>query len=409
MEKKRNRRSLSLLTGVAVVAMLHGAPASAVEFAGINFFGYTRFGTYDSSRDGQLGGYTLGGDAQKFRLGNEGDNGLEFGMGKTVELSGGVKVGFQYMPIIWNGHTQNAQAYATVSGLSFAPEAEFWIGQRRLRLQDVHIVDHFFADYGDNYGAGFTGWKLGEFGKLGVGVFNSTSSYNHNTELNAAKRVNVDVSDIQTNPGGSLRVTGTAVSGKFKYGSGGGGLSLVHNQKDFLAENLKHSVFLQFATGHTALGGQFRNLGEGDASAPGVKGWRIVDSLNWQFGKFGGQTIASYESGKLQGGPNDGRGTKDTSLGGRISYAVTNNIKLLLEAGTTTRQVDGRPTQRLNKITFAPALALGPDFWSRPELRFYVTRVNWNAEAALANASGFGGSSRRGATLIGMQLESWWE
>jgi hypothetical protein len=61
MEKKRNRRSRSLLTGIATVAMLHGAPASAIEFAGINFFGYTRFGTYDSSRDGQLGGYTLGG------------------------------------------------------------------------------------------------------------------------------------------------------------------------------------------------------------------------------------------------------------------------------------------------------------------------------------------------------------
>jgi maltoporin len=55
-------------------------------------------------------------------------------------------------------------------------------------------------------------------------------------------------------------------------------------------------------------------------------------------------------------------------------------------------------------------LALAPEFWSRPELRFYMTHVSWNAAAAAANSggSGFGASGRTFSTLVGAQIETWW-
>ena len=103
---------------------------------------------------------------------------------------------------------------------------------------------------------------------------------------------------------------------------------------------------------------------------------------------------------------------KDTSLGGRVSYAVTKNFKWLVEAGTTSRKFsDNQAAQRLNKLTIAPTLALSPDFWSRPELRFYVTKANWNQAAADANATtsnAFGANGRTSQTLAGVQYEVWW-
>jgi maltoporin len=77
--------------------------------------------------------------------------------------------------------------------------------------------------------------------------------------------------------------------------------------------------------------------------------------------------------------------TKDFSLGARGSYAFTKHFKGLAELSTTTRKGAGAD-QRLSKLTLAGALALSEDFWSRPELRLYVTKANWNQAAAVANA-----------------------
>jgi maltoporin len=412
--------------GVAALG-LYALQASATEFAGIDLFGYSRGGFYSSTNGTPRGGYTLGGDAQKFRLGNEGDNGIEFGMTKVFDVGDGRKFGVTYMPAVWNSTSSTVQAYATFSGLSFAPEAVFWAGQRRLRIQDVHIVDKFFQDYGDNYGAGFTDMKLGSV-KLGAAVFTGDSIGDKVSNPNRARRVNVNVGDIATNPGGKLNVIATAVTGKFAYGGNGTGLSLLHNQTDFLMPGLKNTVFVQAANGHAGVNGQFSGLDTAGAPGyamgpgglitptgnlttpnPGQNSWRVIHSLNWQSGSFGGQTIASYQRSRAEGGPTDGVRTTDTSLGGRVSYAFTDNFKLLTEAGTTSRAIDGQATQRLHKLTIAPTLALRRDFWSRPELRFYVTRVAWNDAAAVANSATFGAKGRRSSTLVGLQYEAWWE
>lgn len=401
------------LFGAAMaLAITAGSPAQAVEIGGLDINGYTRFGAYSSPAGTPLGGYTLGGDTQKFRLGNEGDNGIELGIGKTADIGDGRKFSFMYMPAVWSGNYATAQGYVAMSGFDFAPEARFWIGQNRLRLQEVHIVDSFVMDYGDNTGVGMTGLDLG-YAKLGVGLFNSGTLDYSSIVPNDAKRINVDLSDIRTNPGGKLRVLATLVGGNFQMGSPGGGLSVSHDQSDFLLDGLANTFFLQGSTGHAGINGKFQGLGDasnGAGQQPGMKSFRIADMLNWQYGAFGGQALASWQTGRVDGGVNHGRGTRDTSLGGRVSYAIGQNFKLLAEAGATTRSVDGQARQSLNKFTIAPTLALEPEFWSRPELRFYLTHASWNAAAAAANAAagGFGAGGRVSSTLAGVQLEVWW-
>jgi maltoporin len=193
--------------------------------------------------------------------------------------------------------------------------------------------------------------------------------------------------------------------------SGGSGLTLNHNQSNFGMAGLTNSLFLQTSSGYANINGRFGDISS--TTVYGKKTNRIADSINWQSGRFGGQAILGYQTTKSDD-PAATQTIKDTSLGGRISYAYTKNFKMLVEAGTTSRSFsDSSPSQRLNKITIAPTIAMSPDFWSRPELRFYVTKANWNQAAADANNGGagegtFGTNNRKNQTLAGVQYEVWW-
>ncbi|RQO83096.1 carbohydrate porin [Acidovorax sp. FJL06] len=372
-----------------------------MDVAGFEFNGYSRGGPVFNHSDGVKGNLALGGDLQKFRLGNEGDNGIEVNFARTFE-AGGVKWKVNYMPAKWgSGDIGTEQAYVEMSGLSFSPEAKFWAGQRRLRIQDVHIVDYFLMNYGDNQGAGVTDIPLGG-AKLGVGVFTGDKFDSHLPSNVKAHRVNADISEINTNPGGKLRVLLTAVGGSGQVGGGSGsGISVSHNQSDFMVKGLSNALFLQTSRGHARIDGEFESI---DGKGAGKTATRIADAINWQSGPFGGQALIAYQTNKAD---ITGVQTKDFSLGGRGSYAFTKNFKGLAEVSTTTRKGTG-PDQRLSKVTLAGALALNEDFWSRPELRLYVTKANWNQAAAVANAGSFGANGKTSRTLVGVQYEVWW-
>lgn len=369
------------------------------------FHGYSRGGPVLSSSDGVTGNFSLGGDLQKFRLGNEGDNGIEIDLiarGKVDNIRWKV----QYMPSKWNaGNVGTEQAFVEMGGMPFAPEANIWVGQRRLRLQDVHITDYNVVNYGDHQGVGFTDLELGGGAKLAVGVFSyqkfDAPALSGGVE---ATRFNVDFSEIPVNPGGTLRVLLTGVNGsKLGNSNSGSGVSLVHNQKDFLVPGLGNALFLQASTGHAGIDGRYESI---ENNAAGKQGFRIADSLSWQLGAFGGQTLVGYQTAKDD---KTGIETRDTSFGGRISYAFSKNFKLLIEGASTGRTFsNGGADQRLDKLTIAPTLALGPDFYSRPELRFYVTSSTWNDAAALANANGFATGNKTARTVAGVQYEVWW-
>lgn len=392
---KRNR----LLAVALAAACANGA--MAMDVAGFEFTGYSRGGPVFNHSDGVKGGLSLGGELQKYRLGNEGDNGIEISLARTFETEG-LKWKIDYMPAKWgSGDISTEQAYVEVSGFSFAPEAKFWVGQRRLRIQDVHIVDYFLMNYGDNQGAGVTHIPVGG-AKLGVGVFSGDKFDKQLPNSVKAHRFNADISDIQTNPGGKLRVLLTAVGGSSQVnGSSGSGISVSHNQADFIIPGVSNALFLQASRGHARIDGQFEAI---DGTSAGKKVMRIADAINWQSGRFGGQALVAYQTNKVD---LTNVTTKDFSIGGRASYAFHKNFKGLTELSTTTRKGAG-PDQRLSKVTLAGALALKEDFWSRPELRLYVTKGSWNKAAAAANATSFGFGGKTARTLAGVQYEVWW-
>ena len=402
------------------------------DATGLEFWGYGRGGFYSTGKGNLKGGYSLGGDLQKYRLGNEGDNYLEFGIGKKFDLGDGIKWGVFYMPTIYNGKSGTAQAYFSLTGI-FGNAATLWAGQRYHRIQDVHIVDKWVVEDGDNYGAGIDDIPLWGVGRLNVALHTADSVDNKSGNPNNAKRINVQWRDIPTNPGGKLTVTGGLISGDFAKGRDGGALGLMHIQKNFLVQGLNNIFIAQASSGHASLSGKFYNLDNSTTTtglllppgfglentllfAPlvertvitpqaGAKQRRILDSMDFQFGRFGGQGLIGYQTTRPDNGPE----AKDFSLGGRLSYGIAKYTKLLAELSTTRRSTDDQPRQTLNKGTIAVAFSPNTDFWTRPEFRIYATRASWNKAAGDANVTSFGANGRRNATTFGIQMEAWWE
>ncbi|GAB2713503.1 carbohydrate porin [Comamonas sediminis] len=396
------------------------------EATGLELWGYGRSGVYSSPSGQAKGGYTLGGDLQHYRLGNEGDNYLEFGIGKQFALGKGSKLGFFYMPSIYNGKSGTAQAYVALSGIA-GSSATLWAGQRYHRIHDIHILDKWILEDGDNYGLGIDGLPMGVLGRLNAAIYTADSIDSKSRNDNNAGRLNLQWQDIPSNANGKLTLTAALVSGKFSRGRDGLALGLMHQQKDFLLPRLNHTLVLQASSGHAAINGKFYNLDVRSpekasglpwdgavaaapapptpaASQPGAKQYRLLDTIDFQWGKWGGQALLGYQS--LQ--PDNGVQTRDLSVGGRLSYGVAPYTKLLAELGSTRRNMQHQDRQQLSKATLAVAFSPNTDFWTRPELRVYVSHARWNQAASRANVTSYGSHGRTSSTLFGIQAEAWW-
>lgn len=379
--------------------------ASTSSFA-LDFSGYFRGGPGLGQNNAARTCYGLSGDALKYRLGNECDTYGEFKFGHTIQQDG-VEISANVMVNSYNIGTDTStnavgmnQVYVQAKGLDVAPGTNFWIGKRFYGREDVHIVDTFFT-FLDGTGAGADNIDLGA-AKLGLSVFQTDNTTSGVVGTKPGTRLHVDLTDISTNEGGKLRVLGSLTQGTFTGGSSGNSLTFQHKQDHLFGSSLNNALWVQFAKGSANLNGNFGDL----AGSSSASSSRLADSVTWQSGKFGGQALAMLAQS------DDGLGVKTTSssLGAAFSYGFTKNFKLKGDIGLTQKKVDGQDAQQLNKVTIAPTLALGPDFFSRPELRFYVTHANWsnaaNTAAGAGGLTGLGDGATSG-TSIGFQVEAW--
>lgn len=237
---------------------------------------------------------------------------------------------------------------------------------------------------------------------MGLGKFGFSYYHTDAGATQGGNRFNAELSDIATKPDGKLLVVGTYTNGDFTGGTRGFALTAQHNQDKFMGLGGGNTLWLAYAQGSAGLNGNF-----GDLTAPsGAKSWRLVESFTWQQGPFGGQAMALSPSDKDATGVK----TNSTSIGGRASHALTKNFKFLVEAGYSQKKPDNAATQKLAKLTLAPALSTGSGFWNRPELRLYVTTARWN-DAANATAGPDGatgiGDGKTSGTSVGAQMEIW--
>lgn len=385
---------MKTIRSVAPHALALAAALVASQAQAVDFDGYFRAGPGATSKNAARACYNLGITGGHYRLGNECDFYGEFGLAQTGTTEG-VAWKAKVMFNEYNGGTDIGsgkndgspatsfeQMYVEGKGFDIAPGTNFWIGKRFYGRKDVHILDTFFVKM-DGVGAGADQIDLGG-AKLGVAAFTSDTGSGlgdagNGNSTNPGARLNVDVTEIPVGFG-ALRVTGTFTQGRLDNttngkGTSGFGLSLQHTA-DIAALGGGNTLWLQYAQGSAGLDGNFGTM-NAESSVTKV---RLVESFTWQAGPFGGQAVALIG----QQGKDDINNTakfKELSIGGRASYALTKNFKLVSELGYMQKKPDGSDTQKLTKFTFAPTLSVGSGFWARPELRLYVTTAKWNAAA----------------------------
>ncbi|MFD2270796.1 maltoporin [Undibacterium arcticum] len=264
---------------------------------------------------------------------------------------------------------------------------------------DIHILDFKWLQ-GDGVGGGISDLPLGP-GKFSYGLFR-----NDIDKSNAATRHNFTYEGLAVNPNGSLKFDLTLIKKDAAVvgAHNGWSLSVVHIQDKVLGGDNKLGV--QYGVGPGIKIGGTGDIMQGSE----VKRTRVFDNITWQVTpEWSGSAVALVQRDKSSAGTQTW-----TSFGVRPVYALTDNIKLQLELGhDRIKPAAGGDVQQLTKLTFAPTLAAGKAFWSRPELRAFVTYAKWNRAAQLAASAGttlsstgvFGGSTN--GTSIGLQVETW--
>lgn len=393
---------------LALAAMAAAMGQAAASDAEGEFHGYFRTGAGSNSEKGSQACYSLAG-AGDYRLGNECTTYGELAYTKEMvkaangaSFVGTVRTAFQDGVGVADSdkHFNLAEVFVEAKQLDFLHGATLWVGKRFYDRPDIHIIDYKYIQ-GDGTGAGVEGIAAGP------GKFSYALMRNNDDKTVDATRHIFTYQDLPVNPDGTLKFDLTVVSADSQSAAkskNGWSLSAVHKQNKVLGGD---NVFgLQYGSGPGIKFGGAADLG----LASDVTRTRVFDTLYWQITpEFGGSALVLLQKDKSNAGTQTW-----TSVGARPVYALSDNFKLQLEVGhDRITPAAGGQAQELSKVTFAPTVAAAKGFWSRPELRAFLTYAKWNNAARQAAAAGsamsgtgvFGGNTN--GTSVGVQVETW--
>lgn len=419
------KTAVKTLPAAIVLALSCGA-AHAGDHDDEGFHGYLRAGVGTSNHGGTQSCYGLGGISMSYRLGNECDSYTELGWTQTVAKAPN---GATFVATVWADAYKNnsdfgdaklglAKAYIEARNIPELHGGVAWIGKRYYMRPDIHMLDLQYINE-NGTGGGIDRYPLGP-GKISYAFFKD-SDFNTTdpvtgkvTGSTAAIRQNINYEGLPVNENGTLDFAASIITadGKDKNTHDGWQLSVFHRQAKVFGGG--NTVGVQYGVGPgTGINGPCcARIGPSGSTllSSDVTRLRIFDSLWIQPTRdYSMEFVALYQHDK-----NDKTGsTTWTTVGARPVYALSDNFKLQAELGVTNLKADNTPgTQRLTKLTIAPTLTLGRDYWSRPELRFFVSYGKWNNAATAAvnafNNSGPVYGSDTSGVSYGLHMEAWW-
>lgn len=432
-----------ILAAITAAALLAASPAPALEF-----HGYLRSGVGGSVTSGNQVCFVPAQVGYKFRLGNECENYAELEFGQSVYRD---KAGVEFKYVGMLGYKTGAlrdaetltgagnefqlrQNYVIATGLPFMGGASVWVGKRYYHRNDVHIIDLYYWDP-SGPGVGVDDIDLG-FAKLAVAIFQSKGGWGlTGTTQNDMTiwRPDVRLFGIGVPGGGNLEVGVNAaiVSGSSPSTNG----DTMAFSPMFTVQHFQPNVFggfnklaLQYAMGTIAPGTSYPEPQNSDES----RRFRVVEQMGLQpNAQWSGMFAFVFEDVTSQYGgadENDAWNSFTTfSIGARPAFHVNDYLKLQLEAGYQYYKPKGddQDTSSLVKVTFAPTLTPPPGpggaYYTRPELRLFVTWASWNDAMAANlqswNAVWYSGPGAGGPAAVfgddnygvtfGAQLEAW--
>ena len=396
--------------------MLLACGAAHASDAEGEYHGYFRAGLGSSTDSrGPQSCYGLGGNTMRYRLGNECDTYGEFEYQKEMAKSangvsfvGHIMVA-AYTPssAVSDSDLSMSKMYVEAKNIEILNGGTAWIGKRYYMRPDIHMLDLQYINM-NGTGGGIDQYKLGP-GRISYGFFKDNDKPG-----NSAIRQNLVYQGIPVNRDGTLEVLTTLITPDKKDSTSHGGWQATVLHKQDKVWGGANTFGIQYGVGPgTGAGGQCCDrMGTTGSIRNGsdVTRLRIFNSLWIQpTPEWSAEMIAIVQRDKSD---TTGGSSTWSTLGVRPVYAVNDNFKLQFELGTDrVTSPTGGAAQRLTKLTFAPTLTAGKGYWSRPELRAFVTYGKWNdaATAAVnkANESGPVYGNATSGTSFGLQVETW--
>jgi maltoporin len=419
MQISFNPRSSRLPGAVRVAPYLLALTLALPQVQALEFTGYVRSGVGSADGNGSQSCFQLPGAQSKYRLGNECEQYSELDLRQDLlTLDDGSVVSVEAMAQLFNeyghtpeftgehGFTRMNQMFAEWSKVPALNGGSLWAGRRFYKRNDIHISDFFYWNQSAT-GAGIEDYELG--GLKYSYAFSRKDSVFQQQYIN---RHDFNVAGFDTNPGGELEL-GLSYIDKPRYIEGaysGWSITAQHKQKDVFGSGANNTLALQYGAGPGTALGSTGNVNLDDSA----KRYRLVEFFDWQMTpRIGGQFQVVYQKDKQM----DQSYQNWLSVGGRTTYAFTEQFKLIGELGRDQVQAPGG-TRKLTKFTIAPTWSpAGPGFWVRPEFRLYYTYATWNQAAQRAASELAAGSalSDSGAfetalhgSNFGAQVEYWW-
>jgi len=433
-DMKRTILNKSIFLALACAA----GSASAVS-TDFGMHGYIKSGLLmnaDGTRAERIG---LWSDTAKFRLGNEHNTKIELLPTVTLTTDDGViarvRANLTHETTCsadWNcvdgdGHEiQFREGFVELENVAFAPGVVWWAGKRYSSSNaSNHQYDWEYIQY-NGTGGGFDKVDLG-FARLDVGIYAFTPTGFENSDdewvpVDGSKQgfsddysLNVWLKDI----GGTgldfqaVAHTMEATGWKPNQAEEGLGLTAVYNFDGFynFANGYSRAV-LQYGEG-LAAGDSLGKNGWGWANSKGTQSWRgVLDGLA-SFGNWDISTFAFYQQDrdyKPWSGVSEGEGedVNRWAVGVRPFHQIAQNFAMQYEVGyeyldnTTTDQKGG-----LLKATIAPTITFESGFWSRPQIRTFVTYAKWDDEVADRIGTSYTRDGQTDTWNFGVQGEVW--
>lgn len=409
--------------------------------------GYYRAGYGRSDAGGPLRAFGLPG-VPKYRLGNEAENYGELLFSKTFFTPGSFSLDQSDAvsgPVSqWNlrlaffnpydnyGSGNDTEFTVPELWVSFAniipgdKEAKVWAGSRFYRRHDIHINDYFFWDMSG--GGGIEDLTVGP-GKLAfawIGDGAESAIYSQviapdPDNIAGFSKTNFDLRYYDwpllggTGEVGltySIAESGVDSTGRNAEDSQGVALTLLRTKEGFLDENSVHKSSLAIGTGPAKT---FTSGFDTFTDPTGTyirpdpnESWRFraTDHLilkPWERVSLGTSTIYQFTDFG-----DDAPDQHWVSAGVRPIWHFNEWASLAFEGGFDWISNSPNGNQgALGKLTLAPQISLGDEFYSRPSIRAFVTYGFWN-EGQRGQVGGPDYAQDTDGFTWGVQMESWW-
>ncbi|MEH6347423.1 MAG: carbohydrate porin [Bermanella sp.] len=375
-----------------------------------SFTGYLRSGVGSATDGGDQTCFQVPGVRVKYRLGNECDNYSEVGLSHTLfsqkkTPSTPFKLTYHALMAYIVNADDDFETYSPAFRVNYIeaenvlpnqPQAKLWVGKRFYRRHDIHINDFYFWD-NSGPGGGMEDYNL-NFANFSYGYLRNSDNTG-----NAGTTHDFLLSNIKTNQNGKINVglsLGRADErdSSVNQDSNGWAVNFIHHQSSVLGGYNKLSMQYGKEAMSNPGGRTNSSAHKNDETSRFTNQTLFNPSPSWT-----GMLVFIYEKNTT----ND-IGNTWLSAGARPQYHFSEFTSLALELGVDQFKPEGANSRELYKITLAPQLSSGRQFWSRPVLRAFITYAAWNQGAEDAGIDINNVYSDKSGVTYGLQADVWW-